>query len=75
MALYPQVKTLTKTNQNQDNSSGWIPGELRIWFSTYAAGLTFNAVSTTPDARLWLNGLQQFPDPILSTRSGESWSR
>jgi GR25 family glycosyltransferase involved in LPS biosynthesis len=54
MARYPQVKILTKIDQNQDNSSGWIPGELGIWFSNYAAGLTFNAVSTTAEDVLLL---------------------
>jgi len=45
MARYPQVKIFPKINQNQDNSTGWIPGELGIWFSNYGAALAFDAVS------------------------------
>jgi len=62
LEIYPEVSILPKIDRNQDNSKGWIPGELGIWFSNYGAARAFNEVSMNPgdicllfEDDVWLN--------------------
>jgi hypothetical protein len=59
---YPKVTILPKTDLNQDNSTGWIPGELGYWFSNYGAARAFEKSSANLgdiclvfDDDVWLN--------------------